>query len=340
MKQVILRMIIHLYNEIMATDFINKNGRIRKRLRLALMHNLCFEFKGKLGKLNPNRKFMIIRCPQDTMGFFGVYNYVVDYIRIADENGYEPVVDWQYFPNGGTTVDKFIGKENSWNWFFEPLVDVPLEAVYHSQDVWLTGGENYASLGESYERDKLFKSNYIINKYIHLSDKMQNKLKDAYECLKMEDKRVLGVLARGTYFVTNKPKDHATIPSNSLLVDAINGIEEENGKYDLIFLATEDITIRNCLKDTYGERLIYSQKKVIERVDGRWVNELFDDSRYQDTKIQIAEEYLISIMLLAKSNDILASMVGGTLGALRISKGYDNVYIINEKGYKKVIYDK
>lgn len=339
MKKHILTVITRLYNKIMSTRFINRGGKIIKRIRLMLMHNICIEFDGSFGNLNPDRKFYVIRCPQDTMGFFGVYNYVVDYMKIADELGYEPVVDWQYYPNGGTTADNYIGKENSWNWYFEATTDVSLEEVYKSKNVHLSGGNNYASLGEMYDYDKIDYSRRIVKKYIQLNKELRTEYKNTLCRLNMKGKRVLGVLARGTYFVTNKPKDHATVPDNSLLIDAIKKVEEENGQYDLIFLATEDEQIKTMLKEEFDDRIVYSQEKMVERVDGKWVNELFDDNRYQDTKIQIAKEYLISITLLASCTDLLASMVGGTLGAVRISDGYKNFYLINEQGRRKITYD-
>ena len=84
-----------------------------RKTRSMLYHNICHECKTSFGRKNPNRIFYVIRCPQAEMGFFGVINYIVYHLNIAERLGAEPVVDWKYYPNKYYIEDDKVGRENA-----------------------------------------------------------------------------------------------------------------------------------------------------------------------------------------------------------------------------------
>lgn len=53
---------------------------------------------------------------------------------------------------------------------------------------------------------------------------------------------ILGVLARGTDYITKQPKKHPKLPNINIFLRDVKNMDEEN-KYDWIFLTTEDYII-------------------------------------------------------------------------------------------------
>jgi hypothetical protein len=318
--------LIKIYNLFISTKFINKNNKVCRRFRKMLFHNICHECYSCFGKLNPDKKLYLIRCPQETMGLFGVYNYVVEHLKKADSINAIPVIDWQYYPNSSLLYDDAVGKENAWEYYFEQPGGISVRECYHSKNVIMSNGNGMESLSETFQYDKLKESHRLIEKYIRLNSKVSEYVDNEYKRLEMKNSRVLGVLCRGTDFIHEKPKGHAICPTVEETILKIEEKQEEWVKYDKIFLATEDEYIFNVMKKYYGDSLIYCQEHRVKNTQGKWLNELYDDKKYKGKREQM-QEYLASIYLLAKCDAIIAPNVGGTLGAMRIKGKYDNSYI-------------
>lgn len=321
--------IVKIYNYLISRKWINKNHSICRKIRKILFHNICYECEASFGKLNKDRRFYLIRCPQETMGLFGVYNYVVEHLKISEAKNAEPVVDWQFYPNGAITEDSKIGKENAWEYYFERTTDISIEELYNSANVIMSSGEGLSSLAEAYNSAKLQDSARVIEKYIRLNKLMMNYVQSSYEKFSMENKKTLGLLCRGTFFLENKPKGHAVCPSVEQIIQTIYDKEKEWGSFEQIFLATEDEQIVCQLKEEFGEKIIYSQQQRISKVGNKWANELFEEDIYNDIKRTVDKEYLGSIYLLAKCHALIAPLVGGTLGAMRIKGKYEKVYLFD-----------
>ena len=85
--------IIKIYNRLISIRIINSNNAVFRRIRAALFHNICYRCSAYMGSNNPDRKFYVIRCPQENMGLFAVINYVVYHLKIAEKEGLDPVID-------------------------------------------------------------------------------------------------------------------------------------------------------------------------------------------------------------------------------------------------------
>lgn len=156
-------------------------------------HNICYECQASFGSMNEDRLFYVIRCPKDDLGFFGLYNYVVDYMKKAVALSAEPVVDWQYYPNNYISEDYLVGKENVWEYFFENPVGVSVDEVYKSKNVIMGGRAWLTSLEEVYSPEKIKESNEIITKYVKLNSEMRKDIEQEYDRLNMASYKVLGV---------------------------------------------------------------------------------------------------------------------------------------------------
>lgn len=323
-------LIVRVYNFLISRKLINHNNVVSRRIRQMLFHNICYECNASFGNMNKDRLFYVIRCPKDDLGFFGLYNYVVDHMKKAISMNAEPVVDWKYYPNSYISEDHLVGEENAWEYFFENPVGVSVDEVYKSKNVIMSGHEWLTSLGEVRLPEKIKESYEIINKYIRLNSETQKYVRREFERLNMASYKVLGIKCRGTDFVETKPQFHTIPPSASQTIEKIQEIQDEWGHYDRIFVATEDEKIFNELHEYYQEKMIFCNTETrIETAEGKWLNHLFDGNGMENKKRQAMLEYLREIYLLAECDALVAPVIGGTLGAVRIKGGFSKQYFFN-----------
>lgn len=324
---------IKIYNYVISRRWINMNNPFCRRIRKALFHNICYKCKANFGKLNAERVFYVIRCPQEQLGFFGLFNYVVYHLKIAVSIGAEPVVDWQYYPNNYVTEDDLVGKENAWEYFFDQPTNITLDEVYHSRNVIMSHGNGEGSLEEVYYPDELEKSHKLVKKYIRLNFMTYQHIEKEYQDLDIQGRRVMGIKCRGTDFVETKPKRHSICPTAKETYDKIKELESEWGEFDKFFIATEDANILNEMEGYLGDKLIYIQEKRFESVQGRWLSQVYDDKKNCGKKYSDMLAYLSSIYILASCDALVAPVIGATLGAMRIKGTYENCFFFQLGNY-------
>ncbi|SFU62911.1 hypothetical protein SAMN04487886_10806 [Clostridium sp. DSM 8431] len=86
------------------------------------------------GKLNKDKYFYVIKSSYCSAGLFAQYINVLLHVDKALKEGYLPIVDFKNLPNYYLDVDK-LGIENSWEYYFENIIDIPLEEVYNSPNI-------------------------------------------------------------------------------------------------------------------------------------------------------------------------------------------------------------
>lgn len=327
--------IINIYNFLISRTIINKNNVFCRRIRQVLFHNICHECHASFGNQNGDRLFYVIRCPKDDLGFFGLYNYVVDYMKKAISMNAEPVVDWKYYPNNYISEDNLVGKENVWEYFFENPTGISIDEVYRSKNVIMGGCEWITSLGEVHSYDNIKGSHEIIKKYVRLNEETKEYVKREYERLNMASYRVLGVKCRGTDFVETKPKFHTIPPNVNQIVEKIQEVQDEWGGYEKVFVATEDENMFKELYKHYQEKMMFCETSTrIGSANGQWLNRVFDGETMIGKKRQAMQEYLREIYLLARCDALIAPVIGGTLGAVRIKGGFENQYFFKLGQYE------
>lgn len=320
-------LIIKCYNFIISTKIINKNNKVCRRIRAMIYHNICYECSASFGKKNGDRLFYVIRCPQENMGLFALVNYVVSHIFIAEKLNAEPVVDWKYYPNKYISSDDTIGKQNEWEYYFKQCTDISLDDVYRSKNVILSSGiSDIGSKREILDDELLSRGREVYQKYIVLSEYCQKRLNEEISKLSIQNKRVLGVKCRGTDFANASPQFHAKCPGFKQTVDIIDEKEAEWGSFDLIYLATEDQKILEAMIQKYGQRLCYSKSERFSNTGEQWLSDIYDKENKRNKREDMVD-YLVTTYVLASCDSLIAPIVGGTLGALRISKGYKHKFI-------------
>lgn len=319
--------VIKIYNYLISTKLLNRHNQVCRKMRKILFHNIGYECHAILGRKNKDKKIYIIRCSNEKVGLFGLYNHVVYHLKKAEALEAYPVVDWQHYPNSGILDDDLVGRENAWEYYFEQPAGIELKDAYRSRNVIISTGEVMGSLDEVWKERELLNSHELIDKYIRLNQKNRILLENKYKELAMHENRVLGVLCRGTDFTAAKPKGHAVCPSVEETVEIIEEVQDQWGKFDSIFLATEDDHIFMKMREVFENKIIFCQSHRIQNVSDKWLNELYDSIGYRENKRKIMQEYLLSIYLLARCDALIAPVVGGTLGAMRIRGKYENLFL-------------
>ena len=233
-------------------------------------------------------------------------------VEYAVSKGWVPYVDTQHFSN----MYKVKGV-NSWECFFtQPKV--PCEKKKYRKYVIGNPGkhgtecftEYWASAFNNYD-----KKNALLNKYIAIDNAIEKKVDEYAEKLQLST--CVGVLCRGTDYVSLKPKGHPIQPSVDEVAAVIDKfLEEEDSR---IFLVTEDSKIKAAISEQYKGKIITIDEDVV--FEKYHEGKMLADSIGGQDKIRVASVYLIKILCLARCKRLIASKTNGSLMALILNGG-------------------
>ena len=104
----------------------------------------------------------------------------------------------------------------------------------------------------------------------------------------------------------------------------------ENYSCNQVYLATEDADIYDKLKKAFGKMLTAPDTKRYTTKENQNINDL----EAKEDKYLKGKEYLLSMMILSGCDCFVAGNVGGTHGAMLMSRGYEYCYIFNLGKYE------
>lgn len=168
------------------------------------------------GEKNPDITFYVFRAhwQEHKNGFYNFFARAIASCYKARQMGYELVVDMKNYYTEYAGLERY-GAVNVWEDYYEQPSRYTLDDVYQSKNVVLSRFDD-----EGYNYPKLSPSEYLSNKwYSEVYEKLgkmfrftpsrmlQKNIDEEMERLNMSGK-IFGVLARGTDYITLKPKDH------------------------------------------------------------------------------------------------------------------------------------
>lgn len=176
------------------------------------------------------------------MGLGSMVLTVARGILYARKNGYIPVVDaktleTQYLEEGE------YGKINAWTKFFEQPDIYDIDDINNASNVAVMYYTNYYSKKEESQIVLPKMKKELYNKYCEFKRKFNNK-------------KVLGVLFRGTDYANLKPYGHKIQPDLNIMLQKVKEKVSEWGGFDLIYLCTEVQEACECFENEFGEEKV------------------------------------------------------------------------------------
>lgn len=291
------------------------------------------ERKVCLGNAYPDKTFFIVRRANCKVGLFSHVMTNMGLVDYALKKGYIPVIDMQNGMNNYLERDK-IGKENAWEYYFQQPCGYSLEDIKNARNVILSNGlitkeSQYPDFRIAEDKELFDYWHPLFQNYLKPAKGILAELEKAKETF-LRGEKTLGILARGTDYVTSKPKGHPIQPTAEQIIAKAEEVMEACSCRK-IYLATEDAAIYRKLKAAFGDRLTAPEAERYETAENENINDLV--TRNDKDKVQKGKEYLLSILLLAECSCLVAGNAGGTHGALLMGKGYEYQYIFQLGSY-------
>lgn len=280
--------------------------------------------------LNRGKQIYVIRRQDSTCGLFSYFITMLGGIAYAEQNGMVPVVDLQNHQNIYLS-HKEVGKKNVWEFYFLQPGGVSLKEALKCNNVIMGSGNptySYPCLGKSFFENENGILDYwrgICKKSIRFNKTVENRLQK--EKLIFQGKRILGVLCRGTDYVSMRPKGHPIQPSAEMVMDKVDQtLKKEN--FDAVYLVTEDWKIVSAFKQKYGSKLLLSKQDYIEYdYDKRnYLAAYYEDKQDGYNR---GLDYLIALLLLIDCNGLITTMTSGSVGVMCLAKDYDFFYVFD-----------
>ena len=292
-------------------------------LDLSLIHH--FEDGIKQSK----KHYCIIRRTDEYVGFFSFFNTTLGSIAHAKQMGYEVIVDDE-------------GK-HGWNSIFDqPNFSTVISAIQNdsSEIDYTVDSTIYDFRPDDFmeiltNRTLMKYWNRIYQDCCKISSEMVEFLVEIEKQLFVDgfnNTETIGVLCRGTDYLTRKPNNHPRQPKPEELFEEIDKLLASRDKeYKCVYLCTEDESIYKKFKDKYKDKLICNQTGFI-RPDG---DELLVETVQRENidKIERNKSYFANIYFLSKCDALVAGRTSGTVGAMVMSNGYNDISLWNSGRY-------
>lgn len=219
-------------------------------LKSTIIHNANFDY----GK-PPLYSIDIGSDRACTMGFGALLRYTLVALYNSDCIGIQPFVKWGKYTLYYDENAEF-EKENVFNYYYEPI---PKLNVLNSNIKYIMDIKHGFSIKEKNENyrisdDEITALSLIYKKYIFLNKKTKEYLHLNLKKIFTSEK-ILGVHIRGTDFNVG----YVTHPKTISVDVYIKTIKKffSSGKYNKIFIATEDINLLDSFKEVFGNSLVY-----------------------------------------------------------------------------------
>ena len=282
---------------------------------------------------NPKKPtYYMIRPRYLDSGLF--YNVVISlgYIKYALTKGWIPVIDMQNYPNPNLSPEK-LGKENSWEYYFEQPLRVGIEEAYNAENLVRCG---YAAKPRPDITMSFYENvNNTLTKWRMMVELGLLKVKQELveEAIATQKKlfaptdRVLGVYLRGTDYLSFKLYGHPVPPPPEYAAGIVN-LKLKEWNCNKIFLSTEDKNIVQFFKDAFGELCVTIDREYVDYNDQKKLITKYQIDRENDAYLQ-GKEYLMEILLLTMCTSFVTARSFGSVGVMMLGKGFENTYVFN-----------
>ena len=175
---------------------------------------------------------------------------------------------------------------------------------------------------------------FFIKKVVILNDTTKDYIQNELNIVELS-RNSLGVLIRGTDYTSTKPSGHPVQPTVKELIERIK-LYYLKYQYDTIYVATEEQRLFKAIQNQFGDKIVKENKRqyydeIYYKQDCFGISDVHFDREHDDYYKGL--EYLSSLVIMSKCQDIIAGNCGGTVFALLYSDGYRNEVIFNKGVY-------
>lgn len=222
--------------------------------------------------------------------------------------------------------------ENAWNYYLQPMNEYTLDEAYASNNYVIVSRELRTMAWEQEAeyayifRQRLDRLEQV--KRIQWKKEILEYCKSELPAAFLENKRILGVMARGTDLLN---ADALGSRWNSGVEKVIELTKKELQKehYDFIYLATEDLSNYRKFQKEFGTMLIASeQERFDSEADQTCINQWIATLPRANGGFEYGLDYLVVIYCLSQCESLISSMESGA---------YLAATAMNQGKYKKII---
>lgn len=248
-----------------------------KRLKNILKIKLFFINKTNINIKNThhfekyNNTFIIIKYNCKICGLFCYFVNFLNCINTFINKGYIPILDLISFPNIFNKFNSLDSHINPWEIYFHQPFQFSLEEVKANSKniIYFVFNNMSKNVCKSYGMQEYFFKNKvtleywhnIALKYIPIKKNIFDESKVIIQKLFKNKKNILGILLRGTDYISLKSRGLPIQPNTEIVINDIVELDKKN-KYDFFFLTTEDEIIFQMFRKKFGKKLKYYHKKL------------------------------------------------------------------------------
>lgn len=220
-----------------------------------------------------------------------------------------------------------------WDWYFhQPEIDSHKIHSLSSVNCSRPTASFQPHFNDIYDPSLIQLWGKLYANFVHLNNKTKQYIEAEYQKLFSGKQRVLGVICRGTDYVTLHPPGHPVQPS---VDDVIAHCKKllKTYHYDAIYLATEEKQIRDTFCQAFPNMILENKRKYYDDIYYKKPNiQYIKDVQFdrENNNYWTGLEYLSSIILLSRCTALVGGNCGGTMAALFFNNcHYEYTHIFN-----------
>ncbi len=273
-------------------SFSNANStRIAKNLEHQSIPKLQTSFLVSSRSTNSEKYYIIWRSGG---GFLSILSTVLCQLQIAERFGFSPIIDFENFKTTYSEKAEINGTSNMWNYYFEPINNLPLSDIYKYGNLIFSDGNHPTDAVMSVSQDQSLRE--IYNKYVIPNGTTLHALSSAKQQVIVDD-FTLGIHFRGQEM--RRATGHPFPPTLSQVFAQVDQMFE-NQLFKRIFLVTEGSEYEEAFKKKYG-CLIQTLPHF-----RRYRKNAYSISPRMNHRFLLGQEILVDTLLLAECNSLIS----------------------------------
>lgn len=291
-----------------------------------LMLVYLFSIRKSYGEKYPEKKYYLVNPVFNMEGLMSICDKVQLPYAYAEANGFIPVIS---LTNSNNSIYSDYAGEDIWSKFFVQPYGKEAEDWREAKNVW-EFPIGVISFPMRWLMEKIVdcKETKFVNTSLYVNERVREEIDKVRKAVLPNPNRTIGILIRGTDYTTSHIAGHAIMASPEQVMEKIKEYEA-TGKYDEIYLSTEDEDILQKMKELCGDRLHYINQKRFKIQPGEL---LADQVKERENEGWLkGMEYLTTLQLLSECEVFVASgWCCGTSCALNTGKeNFKETYIFN-----------